>query len=334
MSPMCQYSATDGFANNWHHTHLVSRAVGGVGLVIMEATGVTPEGRITPGCTGIWSDEHIPALQKITADIKGHGAVAGIQIAHAGRKASRELPWHGEQELPKSTRWQVVGASAIPFKSDWQTPKELTADEVKKHVQAFADAAKRALAAGFNMLEIHAAHGYLLHSFLSPLSNKRSDQYGGSFENRCRFLLETVNAVRAIWPAELPLFVRISASDWVQGGWVSEDSVALARLLKAAGVDVIDCSSGGNVPDAKIPVGANYQVPFARSIREGANIATAAVGMITEPMQADAIIRNGEADFVLLARELLRDPYWALKAAPDLHKKDRAPVPKQYLRAF
>jgi 2,4-dienoyl-CoA reductase-like NADH-dependent reductase (Old Yellow Enzyme family) len=335
MSPMCQYSSTDGLANDWHHVHLASRAVGGVGLVMMEATGVLPEGRITPGDHGLWSDAHVEALRPIVRSVKSYGAAFGIQLAHAGRKASRDVPWRGDADLtPENGRWTAVGPSAVPFAPGWQVPHALTPTEIARRVDAFAAAAGRALDAGFDLVEIHAAHGYLLHSFLSPLSNRRDDAYGGDFAGRTRMLLETVRAVRRVWPAHLPLFVRLSASDWTPGGWTIEDSVALARLLKPEGVDLVDASSGGNVPDAKIPAGASYQVPFARAIRAEAQIATAAVGMITEAMQADAIVRNGDADLVLLARELLRDPSWALRAATTLHRRDDAPVPKQYTRAY
>jgi len=335
MSPMCQYSSTDGFANDWHFVHLVSRAVGGVGLVIMEATGVTPEGRITPGDHGLWSDAHAEPLERITASIRKHGAVAGIQLAHAGRKASRNLPWKNDTDLTEAEgRWQVVGPSPLSFDTGWQVPKEMTKQEIAAHVKAFADATKRAEGAGFEHVEIHAAHGYLLNTFLSPLSNQRTDEYGGSFEGRSRFLIEVTQAVRRVWPDRYPVSVRLSCSDWVPGGWTIEDSVKLALRLKEEGVDFIDCSSGGLSPAAKIPVGANYQVPFARQIRAEAKIPTAAVGMITEPMQADAIIRNGEADIVLLARELLRDPHWALRAALAVHQRANAAIPPQYLRAY
>jgi 2,4-dienoyl-CoA reductase-like NADH-dependent reductase (Old Yellow Enzyme family) len=335
VSPMCQYSAVDGHANDWHLVHLGSRAVGGAGLVILEATAVCPEGRISPGDVGLWSDAHIPALQRVTGFITGQGAAAGIQIAHGGRKASRDVPWRGDTALaPAAGGWQVVGPSPEAFSGDFQAPRELAKPEIEEIVQAFAMAGKRALEAGFNWLEVHAAHGYLLHSFLSPLSNKRQDEYGGDYDGRCKLLLDVVRAVRRDWPVTLPLAVRLSCTDWIDGGWTLADSVTLARQLKALDVDLIDCSSGGLLPTAKIPVGANYQEPFSAAIRADAGIATAAVGMITNPMQADGIVRNGRADLVFLGREMLRDPYWPLKAADDLHKSSLRSTPNQYLRAF
>lgn len=330
VSPMCMYSYTDGFSNDWQLTHLAARAVGGAGLVIAEATAVEPVGRITPWDAGIWSDEHIEPLSRVTAALKAAGAVAGIQIAHAGRKAGAKRPWeHSPGERPG---WQGVAPSPLPFSPESRLPRELTAAEIKAVQNAFAAAARRALAAGFEWLELHAAHGYLIHSFYSPLSNLRSDEYGGSFENRIRFLLETVRSVRQVWAERLPLTVRISGTDWLEGGWTLPDSVELARRLKAEGVDLIDCSSGGSAPHARPPVGPGYQMPIAEAVRQGAGIATAAVGLITAPAQADEIIRNGRADLVLLGREMLRDPYWALHAAQAL--KQPAPVPPQYLRAF
>jgi 2,4-dienoyl-CoA reductase-like NADH-dependent reductase (Old Yellow Enzyme family) len=334
VSPMCQYSATDGFANDWHFVHLGSRAVGGAGLVIVEATAVAPEGRITPGCLGLWSDQHIEPLARIAKLVKSHDAVAGIQIAHAGRKASAGLPWNGGAHLSEAQGgWETIAPSAIPF-GDTLTkiPRAMTESEILRVQNDFVAAAKRALAAGFEWLELHAAHGYLLNSFLSPLSNHRTDQYGGSFENRSRLLLDTTRAVRKIWPDKLPLAVRISAIDWKAGGWQIEDSIALANLLKAEGVDLMDCSSGGLVPDAKIEVKPGYQVPFAEKVRHGADIATAAVGFITEPKQADDIVRLGQADVVLLARQFLRDPYWPAHAARTLGYK--ITPPNQYLRAW
>jgi 2,4-dienoyl-CoA reductase-like NADH-dependent reductase (Old Yellow Enzyme family) len=336
VSPMCQYSSTDGFANDWHLVHLVSRAIGGAGLVIAEATAVAPGGRITPGCLGLWSDRHIEPLVRIAQLVKAQGAVAGIQIAHAGRKASAALPWNGGAHLSAAQGgWEIMGPSAIPFGGDLtKIPRAMTEADILQVQSEFVATAKRALTAGFNFLELHAAHGYLFNSFLSPLSNQRTDKYGGSFENRIRLLLDTTRAVRQVWPENLPLAVRISAIDWKEGGWQIEDSVALAKLLKAEGVDLMDCSSGGVVPDAKIKVEPGYQVPFAEKVRHGANIPTAAVGFITEPRQADEIIRNGRADVVLLAREFLRDPYWPAHAAKVLGQKEKLPPPNQYLRAW
>jgi 2,4-dienoyl-CoA reductase-like NADH-dependent reductase (Old Yellow Enzyme family) len=330
VSPMCMYSYTDGFSNDWQVTHLGARAVGGAGLVIAEATAVDPVGRITPYDAGIWSDAHIEPLARVTRVIKENGAVAGIQIAHAGRKAGSKRSWEsGEGERPG---WQGVAPSPIAFNQESLIPHELSVEEIKEVQNSFRSAAERALAAGFEWLELHAAHGYLIHSFYSPLSNQRSDEYGGSFENRIRFLLETVRAVRPVWPERLPLTVRISGTDWVDGGWSVDDSVGLARRLKTEGVDLVDCSSGGAVAQARVPAGSGYQVPISEAVRHGADIHTAAVGLITAPAQADEIIRNGRADLVLLGREMLRDPYWALHAAQAL--KQPAPVPPQYLRAF
>jgi 2,4-dienoyl-CoA reductase-like NADH-dependent reductase (Old Yellow Enzyme family) len=334
VSPMCQYSSIDGFANDWHLVHLGSRAVGGAALVVMEASAVVPEGRISPGDMGIWKDEHIEFLSRITNFIHEQESIAGIQIAHAGRKASTSRPWEGDSAItPPQGGWEKVDApSAIAFSEDYLTPHALTVDEIKALHIAFDDAAKRALKAGFKVLELHAAHGYLFHEFLSPISNKRDDEYGGSFENRCRFLLGVTKSVRAIWPDDLPLFVRISASDWVEGGWDLPQSVELSKQLKDLGVDLIDCSSGGMTPDAKIPAGPNYQVPFAEGIKRDAKIATGAVGIITDPLQANAIIESGQADMVLLAREMLREPYWPLLAAMALGVDESAPWPNQYER--
>jgi 2,4-dienoyl-CoA reductase-like NADH-dependent reductase (Old Yellow Enzyme family) len=336
VSPMCQYSAEDGVANDWHFIHLGSRAVGGAGIVMAEATAVAPEGRITPGCLGFWGVKHIEPLARIAKFVKSHGAVAGIQIAHAGRKASADLPWKGGAHLSEAQGgWPTIAPSAIPFGGDLpKVPRAMTEADITRVQNDFVAAAKRALTAGFNWLELHSAHGYLFNEFLSPLANHRADKYGGSFENRIRILLETTRAVRKVWPDMLPLAVRISAIDWVPGGWDIEQSIALAKLLKAEGVDLMDCSSGGVVPDAKIPVAPGYQVPFAEKIRRGANIATAAVGFITEPKQADDIVRNGHADVVLLAREFLRDPYWPARAARTLGHKDKLPPPLQYARAW
>jgi 2,4-dienoyl-CoA reductase-like NADH-dependent reductase (Old Yellow Enzyme family) len=334
VSPMCQYSAKDGFANDWHYVHLGSRAVGGAGLVIVEATGVAPEGRITPGCMGLWSDQHIEPLARIAKFVKEHGAVAGIQIAHAGRKASAALPWNGGAHLSDAQGgWETIAPSAIPFGGDLpKVPRAMTEADILRVQNDFVATAKRALTAGFNWLELHSAHGYLFNEFLSPLTNHRTDKYGGSFENRIRLLLDTTRAIRKVWPDHLPLAVRISAIDWMPGGWQIEDSIALAKLLKAEGVDLMDCSSGGLVPDAKIKVEPGYQVPFAEKIRHAAEIKTAAVGFITEPKQADDIVREGKADVVLLARQMLVDPYWPAHAAKALGHK--LPPPNQYARAW
>ncbi|HEX3744370.1 MAG TPA: NADH:flavin oxidoreductase/NADH oxidase [Bryobacteraceae bacterium] len=333
VSPMCQYSSEDGFANDWHLVHLGSRAVGGAALVIMEATAVTAEGRISPQDHGIWKDDHIPFLSRIAAFIRQYGAAAGIQLAHAGRKASTYRPGAGSGEVPKEAGgWQPMAPSAIRFEPKYPMPAEMTHGDIAGVGAAFVSAAQRALAAGFQVVELHFAHGYLVHEFLSPLSNRRTDQYGGSFENRIRFALETAQAVRAVWPERLPLFVRISASDWVEGGWDIDQSVEFARRLRGLGVDLIDCSSGGLDPRQKIQLGPGYQVPFAERIRREAEIPTGAVGLITSPQQADEIVRSGQADLVLLAREFLRDPYFPLHAAKELG--DAVPAPNQYLRAF
>ena len=333
VSPMCQYSSENGFANEWHFVHLGGRAVGGAGLVSTEATAVVPEGRISPQDLGIWSDDHIEPLTRITHFIREHGSVPGIQLAHAGRKASTYRPWDGRGAVPEAQGgWhQVVAPSALRFAEGYAVPEALTKDQIQGLVTAFAEAARRAGDAGFCVVEIHAAHGYLLHEFLSPFSNRRQDRYGGSFENRTRLLCEVVSAVRSVWLERLPLFVRISATDWEAGGWDLEQSVELARQLKSLGVDLIDCSSGGNLPQAKIPVGPGYQTAFAERIRRDAGVATGAIGLITSPVQADHIIRNGQADLVLLAREFLRDPYWPLRAARKLGQT--VPWPAQYLRA-
>jgi 2,4-dienoyl-CoA reductase-like NADH-dependent reductase (Old Yellow Enzyme family) len=334
VSPMCQYSSVDGFANDWHLVHLGSRAVGGAALVMAEATAVVPEGRISPQDLGVWKDEHVEMLQRIFRFIVDQGAAPAIQLAHAGRKASTAPPWEDREAVSEAEGgWRPVFApTAEAFDSDYVVPEALDAAGVRRVVEAFAAAAQRAEAAGATIIEIHAAHGYLLHEFLSPLSNKRTDEYGGSFENRTRALRETVEAVRRVWPERLPLLVRISATDWVPGGWDIDDSVQLACDLKSLGVDLLDCSSGGAVPRAKITVGPNYQVPFAERIRQEANIATAAVGMITGASEADEIIRSGQADMVFMARELLREPYWPLKAAAELGADLKPPV--QYERAF
>jgi 2,4-dienoyl-CoA reductase-like NADH-dependent reductase (Old Yellow Enzyme family) len=334
VSPMCQYSYRDGFSNDWQVVHLGTRAAGGAGLIIAEATAVEPRGRITPFDVGIWSDEHIEPLQKVTRVIKENGAVAGIQIGHAGRKACTGLPWTGGKPVQPEDPdwWQAVGASPLAFSPRHQVPVELSVEGIGEIRDCFARAAQRSLEAGFEWLEIHGAHGYLLQSFCSPLSNKRTDRYGGSFENRVRFMLEVVRAVRGVWPERLPLTVRISGYEWVEDGWTLEESVALARLLKAEGVDLVDCSSGGNLAKAPVPTDPGYQVFIAEAVRKGAGIPTAAVGLITRAQMAEDIVYNGQADLVLLGRELLRNPYWALHAAQELGQP--APVPPQYLRAF
>jgi 2,4-dienoyl-CoA reductase-like NADH-dependent reductase (Old Yellow Enzyme family) len=333
VSPMCQYSSEDGYANDWHFVHLGSRAVGGAGLVLTEATAVLPEGRISPQDLGIWKDEHIEMLGRIVGFIHEQGSIAGMQLAHAGRKASTSRPWEGHDAVPESEGgWtKVVAPSAIPFSDTYPMPQALTLDGIQEVVDGFAAAARRACQAGFRVIEIHAAHGYLIHEFLSPLSNRREDEYGGSLENRTRLCREVVAAVRAAWPKELPLFIRISATDWVEGGWTLEEAVKLAGELKQMGVDLIDCSSGGNVPHARIPVGPGYQTAFAERIRSEAGIMTGAVGMITSPIQAEHIIRTGQADAVIMAREFLRNPYWPLQAARELEQPIAWPV--QYLRA-
>ena len=337
VSPMCMYSSEDGVANDWHFVHLGSRAVGGAALVICEATAVTADGRITPQDAGLWNDAQIEPLARINRFIAGHGAVPGIQLAHAGRKASTGRPWEGGGQLPPDRGgWQTLGPSALAFEEGERSPLALSREQIGAVVDAFRVSAGRALAAGYRWLELHGAHGYLAHEFLSPLSNRRDDQYGGSFENRIRFALEVTRAVRLAWPENLPLTWRISATDWTEGGWTPEDSVALARCFKEEGVDLVDCSSGGNVPHAKIPVGPGYQVFLAEQVRREADIPTAAVGMITDARQADAIIREGRADLVLLAREELRDPYWPFHAARELGQKDflKAQVPPQYARSI
>ena len=319
VSPMCQYASEDGFATDWHLVHLGSRAVGGAGLVIAEATAVEPRGRISPGDLGLWKDEQIPGLACVADFIRSVGSVPGIQLAHAGRKASSARPGEGGKLLyPAQGGWEPVAPSALPFDERDPAPMALTQFDIAGIVNAFADAARRALQAGFQVVEIHGAHGYLCHEFLSPLSNRRTDEYGGPFENRIRFLLEVTRAVRAEWPQHLPVFLRISATDWADGGWTPDDSVALAYEVGALGVDLIDCSSGGLVPWAKIQPAPGYQVPFAEKIRKESGMMTGAVGLITEPAQADAIVRQGRADLVFLARELLRDPYWPLHAAKAL----------------
>ena len=332
MSPMCEYSAQDGLANDWHLVHLGSRAVGGAALIMVEATAVTAEGRISPGDLGIWKDEQIEPLARIAKFVHSQGAIAGIQLAHAGRKASCDLPWKGGASLksPELGGWPVVGPSPVPFDEADPVPIPLDEAGIDGVIDAFEAGARRALKAGFKVLEIHAAHGYLLHEFLSPISNHRNDQYGGSLENRMRLLLQVAERLRGLMPEELPLFVRISASDWVEGGWDIEQSVKLAKRLKAVGVDLIDVSSGGVVPHARIPVAKGYQVPFARRIREEVDIRTGAIGLITEPRHADEIITGGDANLVFIAREMLREPYWALKAQQALGQDSAWPIQYGY----
>jgi 2,4-dienoyl-CoA reductase-like NADH-dependent reductase (Old Yellow Enzyme family) len=332
MSPMCQYIAKEGLADDWHLVHLGSRAAGGVALVMVEATAVTRDGRITHGDLGIWSDQHVEPLARIARFVHSQGAVAGIQLAHAGRKASCDLPWKGGAGLKTSEAggWPVVGPSAVPFDEGNPVPRALDEAGIDGIIAAFEAGTKRALAAGFRLIEIHAAHGYLLHEFLSPLSNRRTDRYGGSLENRMRLTLRVAGAVRKLVPADLPVFVRISATDWVEGGWDVEQSVVLAGRLKELGIDLIDVSSGALVPKARIPVAKGYQVPFARKIRDEAGVMTGAVGMITEVKHANEIVTGGDADFVFLARELLREPYWALKAQQELGAEPAWPISYGY----
>jgi 2,4-dienoyl-CoA reductase-like NADH-dependent reductase (Old Yellow Enzyme family) len=341
VSPMCQYSSTDGKATDWHLTHLGSRAAGGAALVICEATAVQDIGRISPGDAGLWQDNQIEPLHRINQFILSQGAIPGIQLAHAGRKASTCKPWDykprqqnglGEKLSLTEGGWQPIAPSAIPFSPTYPEPREMTLAEIKQLISDFRSAAQRSLSAGYQWLEIHGAHGYLINSFMSPLSNKRTDQYGNSFQNRIRILIEIAQAIREIWPEKYPLGVRISASDWAEGGWAIDDSIELAKLLKGEGVDLIDCSSGGLVPHAKIPIGPGYQVPFAEQIRSATGILTGAVGMITEPEQANSIIESGKADIVLLAREFIRDPYWPIHAAIKLGEKIQ--IPEQYERGF
>jgi 2,4-dienoyl-CoA reductase-like NADH-dependent reductase (Old Yellow Enzyme family) len=331
VSPMCQYCAADGHADDWHLVHLGSRAVGGAGLVMAEATAVSPEGRITPGDLGIWSDAHVPMLGRVAAFLQRMGAVAGIQLAHAGRKGSCRIPQEGGTQLALGEGgWESLAPSPIPFHEGERPPLALDANGIRGVVEQFIAAAKRAMAAGFELLEIHAAHGYLLHEFLSPLSNHRTDAYGGNLANRMRLVVEVAEALRREMPKSMPLFVRISATDWADGGWDLAQSVELAKVLRDVGVDLIDVSSGALVPYAKIPVAPNYQVPFAQEIRSAAGIMTGAVGMVTEPGQANEIIQSGAADIVLLAREMLREPYWAIKAAQELGKEPEWPLQYGY----
>lgn len=332
VSPMCQYSSVNGMPNDWHLVHLGSRAVGGAALVMTEATAVSPEGRISPDDAGIWSDEHGKAYERITSFISSQNSVPGIQLAHAGRKASTYSPWKGKGEVKeKEDGWQTIGPGSIPFAENYPHPKEMSKDDIKEVISQFKDAAVRSMKAGFRLIELHFAHGYLVHEFLSPLSNHRKDEYGGSFENRSRLALEITKTVRKVIPDNTPLFVRISASDWTEHGWDIDESVQLSRCFKDLGVDLIDCSSGGNISNARIPAGPGYQVPFAQRIKKEADILTGAVGFITSPVQAETIIRTGQADIVLLAKEMLRDPYWPLRAAKKL--KSDTVWPNQYLRA-
>jgi 2,4-dienoyl-CoA reductase-like NADH-dependent reductase (Old Yellow Enzyme family) len=332
VSPMCQYSSRDGYASDWHLVHLGSRAIGGAGLVFTEATAVSAEGRISPHDLGIWRDDHIEMLSRIVRFVRRQGSAAGMQLAHSGRKGSTIRPWEGQGALsPADGGWQPVGPGDEAFAANYPVPRLLTVDEIAGVVAAFRDAARRVVTAGFDVIEIHAAHGYLIHEFLSPLVNHRNDAYGGSFDNRVRLCLEIVEAVRRVWPERLPLFLRLSCTDWVAGGWDIEQSVELARRLHERGVDLVDCSSGGTVPYAEIPLAPGYQVPFAERIRRDAGIPTGAVGLITTPTQADDIVRSGQADCVLLARELLRDPHWPFHAAAALGHSISWPA--QYLRA-
>jgi 2,4-dienoyl-CoA reductase-like NADH-dependent reductase (Old Yellow Enzyme family) len=333
VSPMCQYSSVDGMPDDWHLVHLGSRAVGGAAVVFTEASAVSAEGRISPQDAGIWNDVQAEAWARIASFIAAQGAIPAMQLAHAGRKASTFAPWRGEGAVPLDAGgWPVVAPSALAFNDIYPQPRALGADGIAKVVAEYRAAAQRALDAGFRIVEIHGAHGYLLHQFLSPLSNHRDDAYGGSFDNRSRIVREVIAAVREAWPEELPLWMRISATDWVDGGWDIEQSVELARMAGKAGVDLVDVSSGGLAPQQKIPAAPNYQVPFAARIREEAGIATAAVGLITEPQQADRIVADGEADVVMLAREMLRDPYFPRRAAKALSGELR--TPEQYLRSW
>lgn len=332
VSPMCQYSSVDGYANDWHLVHLGGLATGGAGLVLTEAAAVTADGRISPHDLGIWHDDHVPMLARIVSFMRAHGALVGIQLAHAGRKASTKRPWDGTGAIPPELGgWTVRGPSDLAFSPEYPEPQALALSELPGIVDAFVAATRRALAAGFQVVEIHASHGYLLHAFMSPLSNQRTDAYGGSYDNRVRLTLEVAQAVRAAWPAELPLFVRLSATDWAAGGWTVDETVRLSAQLKTLGVDLIDCSSGGLTPAQHITLGPGYQVPFARRVRAEADVPTAAVGLITTPSQAEAIVADGDADLVLMARELLRNPRWPLEAAHALGAEGRW-VP-QYVRA-
>lgn len=332
VSPMCQYSSFEGMPNDWHFVHLSSRAVGGSGLIVVEAAAVSPEGRITPDDIGIWNDKQADEFLRITDFIKSQNCVAGIQLAHAGRKASTYTPWKGNGKIPiEMGGWQTIAPSAIPFAENYPEPKELSKEEIKNVIDQFKSAAQRSIRAGFKVIEIHMAHGYLVHEFLSPISNQRKDEYGGSLDNRCRFAIEVAKSVREVIPSSIPLFVRISTTDWTEGGWNLEESIYLVKQLKEIGVDLIDCSSGGNVAKAKIPAGPGYQIPFSEKIKREANILTGGVGLITSPIQAEQIIATGQADAVFLAREFLRNPYWPLYAAKQLKVDVNWPV--QYSRA-
>jgi len=335
VSPMCEYSSDDGFANDWHLVHLGSRAVGGAGLVLTEATAVEARGRISARDLGLWKDAHVEFLSRIVRFLESNGAVPGIQLAHAGRKASTAVPWESAAgAAPAAGGWEPIAPSAIPFSERTLTPRAMTLDDVEEVVRAFAAASRRAVAAGFRVIELHFAHGYLVHEYLSPLSNLRQDAYGGGFEQRIRLALEIPRAVRAEWPDRLPLLARLSCTDWVEGGWTPEESVELARRLSAEGVDLVDCSSGGLVPYARIDAVPGYQVPFARRIRAEAGVPTGAVGLINTPAQAEGIVRDGDADLVMLARAMLRDPYWAIHAADELGPSEARRIPVQYLRAY
>ena len=332
VSPMCQYSSEDGMPTDWHFVHLGSRAVGGAAIVFAEATAVSPEGRITPDDAGIWDDKHIEGYRRTTSFIKSQNSIAGIQIAHAGRKASTFAPWKGAGAIAmQNGGWQTLGPSSIPFNDIYSIPKEMDKDDIIKVIEQFKSAAIRAIDAGFGIIELHMAHGYLVHEFLSPISNKRKDEYGGSLENRCRLAIEIAYAVREAIPEELPLFARLSVTDWVDNGWDVEQTIYLSKKLKEAGVDLIDCSSGGNVAEASLPLGSGYQIPFSERIKNEVEIYTGGVGLITSPEQAEHIIRTGQADIVVLGREVLRNPYWPLYAARKL--KADVEWPKQYLRA-
>ena len=332
VSPMCQYSSEDGVPNDWHFVHLATRAVGGASLVVVEATAVSPEGRISPEDLGMWSEKHVEGFKRITGFIKTQNSIPGIQIAHAGRKASTYSPWKGNGEVKKDNGgWQTLAPSEIPFADEYPRPQKMSKDDIQNIILQFRSAAERSIKAGFQVIEIHMAHGYLVHQFLSPLSNDRTDEYGGTFENRARLAIEIAKAVREVIPEHLPLFIRISATDWVEGGWDLDQSIQLVKRLKEAGADLIDCSSGGNIKNAVIPAGPNYQIPFSEKIRKEAKIFTGGVGFITQPEQAEKIISSGQADAVFLARELLRNPYWPLRAAKELNAD--IDWPKQYLRA-
>jgi len=332
VSPMCQYSSDNGKPTDWHLVHLGSRAIGGVACVIMEATAVSPEGRISPGDLGMWDDSLVPFFKRITDFIKSQNAVPGIQLAHAGRKGSTYIPWEGEDALKKEDgAWQTIAPSPIPFDKGYPTPIEMTVNDIKVLREKFVKSAQRSVEAGFQTIELHMAHGYLVHQFLSPLTNKRADNYGGSLENRTRFAIEIAREVRNNIPRDIPLFVRLSCTDWVENGWNVEDTIYLSKALKSVGVDLIDCSSGGAVPDAKIPAGVGYQIPFAERIKREVQILTGGVGIIVSPEQAETIIRTNQADIVLIGREMLRNPYWALHAAKNLHED--IDWPKQYVRA-